>query len=396
MLKILVLASPNPRGRGGERRSFNILARARSHDIEPTILISMNRNGLYRCPKPLCEMYDVYIIGKRRLSIKLPSGLKSIKRYANLITDLSESMSLLRQNFDITVSHHENQSFIMKASIMGKMMRQPWTAVLQSFIYIDPLIRDRNLAWHRLIWKYFWGFPYSKLALDMLNTTKVLCISPSIPYEMQRRGFPLKNTLILNPPLGIDHEEIARTLPSNEEFDAIYMSSSISVEKGALDLLKVWKLVVNEKPKARLCVLGAFSRTEHLNLYNELLHRFGIQNNVSYRGFVDGVAKYSLIKSSKVFIYPSVIDAFPTVVLESLACGIPVVGYNVPFMWNFRTRAVELTHIGDTEGLARKTIELINSPSKSLSKEARSYALNYSWDRAVEAEKKAYLDIINS
>lgn len=130
---------------------------------------------------------------------------------------------------------------------MGRMMGKPWTAVLQSFAGIDLLIRDSNLATYRLIWKYLWWFSYSKLALDMLNSTKVLCVSPSIPYEMQRRGFPLKNTLILNPPLGIDHEEISKSLPSNEEFDGIYISSSISAEKGALDLLKVWKLVVDKK-----------------------------------------------------------------------------------------------------------------------------------------------------
>lgn len=53
------------------------------------------------------------------------------------------------------------------------------------------------------------------------------------------------------------------------------------------------------------------------------------------------------------------------VVLESLACGTPVVGYNVPFMWNFRTRAVKLTRIGCIEALAQKTIELIDSSSKA-------------------------------
>jgi glycosyltransferase involved in cell wall biosynthesis len=51
-------------------------------------------------------------------------------------------------------------------------------------------------------------------------------------------------------------------------------------------------------------------------------------NNITYHGFVDGPYKDALLKSSHILIYPSLNDAFPLTILESLSYGVPVLASN--------------------------------------------------------------------
>ena len=57
---------------------------------------------------------------------------------------------------------------------------------------------------------------------------------------------------------------------------------------------------------------------------------FGINFNINYLGFVHDDITLSIIYSAAdVFVMPSIQDNFPNTVLESLACGTPVVGFNI-------------------------------------------------------------------
>lgn len=60
-------------------------------------------------------------------------------------------------------------------------------------------------------------------------------------------------------------------------------------------------------------------------------------NNITYHGFVDGNEKDALLKSAHMLIYPSLNDAFPLTILESLSYGVPVLASNqgsIPSMLN--------------------------------------------------------------
>ncbi len=62
---------------------------------------------------------------------------------------------------------------------------------------------------------------------------------------------------------------------------------------------------------------------ERQNL-EELANRLGVQGSVRFTGFLPE-DPYGLMKSSRLFVFPSRREGFGLVVLEAAACGLPVI-----------------------------------------------------------------------
>jgi poly(glycerol-phosphate) alpha-glucosyltransferase len=63
----------------------------------------------------------------------------------------------------------------------------------------------------------------------------------------------------------------------------------------------------------------------HLEEIRALASSLGILDRVSFTGLVQGEEKVRLLHSADVFVLPSFSEGLPMSVLESLACGVPVV-----------------------------------------------------------------------
>jgi len=224
----------------------------------------------------------------------------------------------------------------------------------------------------------------------------MLIVGLSVVYEFKERGFPLNKYIVLKPPVGINLDVVRESKPLSEAYDAVYFARLIP-EKGVFDVLKVWHFVRKVIPRAKLCVMGRFENKIHERKFFEVIRDLNLSENVVYKGFVSEHLKYSVLKSSKVMVYPSLLDAFPTVVVEALACGLPVITYNVPFTLNFETHAIIRVRTKDYRSMAEAIIELLHDEElcKKLSNEAITYAANFTWDNVVKAEKEAYLKILN-
>jgi len=94
--------------------------------------------------------------------------------------------------------------------------------------------------------------------------------------------------------------------------------------KGAFSLLKIARLVRKEVPDVQFNFVGDGStRRELMRTSQDLL------NNVRFHGDVDHKTVASLLRSTSVLILPSFVEGLPTVCLEALASGVPVVASNV-------------------------------------------------------------------
>jgi glycosyltransferase involved in cell wall biosynthesis len=104
------------------------------------------------------------------------------------------------------------------------------------------------------------------------------------------------------------------------------------------------------------------------------------------------------IRSSRLTLNPSRLDAFSLVTLESLACGVPVVAYDIPAIrYNFgKCDAVLRCRLKDTQEMAEKAVMILEEETlrKTLAHKAIEYSANYSWTNVVRAEKEAYFKVI--
>jgi glycosyltransferase involved in cell wall biosynthesis len=102
--------------------------------------------------------------------------------------------------------------------------------------------------------------------------------------------------------------------------------------------------------------------------------------------------------NSYLTINPSYVDAFSLVTLESLACGTPVVAYNLPASrHNFgKCKAVFRSPVGNKAKMAETIFRVLTQTNRqALTEEALKWAISYDWNNVVKAERDAYTLVIN-
>lgn len=93
-------------------------------------------------------------------------------------------------------------------------------------------------------------------------------------------------------------------------------------EKGTTIIVESLPLLLRQYRNTRLHVVGDGSAIKSCR---ELAARLGIEDHVVFHGEVGHERVLELLLASDVFCFPTASEGFPKVVLEALACGLPVV-----------------------------------------------------------------------
>lgn len=173
------------------------------------------------------------------------------------------------------------------------------------------------------------------------------------------------------------------TINKTKTKDTIYEASFIGrfhPQKGLDDLLLAWKTICKKNPKAKLVMMGELE--ELLPKIKEL----DLEKNIDFLGFVDGVSKFEKLKSSKVFLFPSTYESFGMVACEAMACGLPVVAYNLPIYNAIYPEGMVKVPVGNWQLFAKETEDLLKNEKKrkSISILAKKVAESFSWEKTAE------------
>uniref|UniRef100_A0A7V4FG06 Glycosyltransferase n=1 Tax=Fervidobacterium pennivorans TaxID=93466 RepID=A0A7V4FG06_FERPE len=175
--------------------------------------------------------------------------------------------------------------------------------------------------------------------------------------------------VIYNP---VDIQEINKKMTEHNPFedkDAINILSvsRLEYEKGIDVLLKAFKIVKNQIPKAKLTILNTGSYEEKLK---QLTQELNLEDDVEFLGWQDNPYKY--MHHADVVVLPSRREGFPNTLLEALACGAKVVATDCPTgpaeMIGKDEEYGWLAPVDNPEKLAEKIIEAITSNKKKAEK----------------------------
>lgn len=140
--------------------------------------------------------------------------------------------------------------------------------------------------------------------------------------------------------------------------------------------------------KAKLLIVGNGDLVEE---YRQLSKHLGCDDRVN---ILTGVSNEDLVRNyqeSDIFVLPSVnrCEAFGLVLLEAMACGLPVIASNLPGVRSVFKNNVQgfLVNVNDKKDLKNKIEELINNKKlrEKMSISAREIIEDkYSWDRVID------------
>jgi glycosyltransferase involved in cell wall biosynthesis len=92
-------------------------------------------------------------------------------------------------------------------------------------------------------------------------------------------------------------------------------------------LLEAMTDIVHLHPDTRLVICGTGPLLEDLKAGAQLA---GVERHVTFPGLVDNVTVARYCAAADLFVLPSLLEALPTVAVEALACGTPVVSSDNP------------------------------------------------------------------
>lgn len=237
--------------------------------------------------------------------------------------------------------------------------------------------RLEPLAWRYLRWFH--------------NATRAtLCPTPSIRELLLQRGF--RHVAVWG--RGVDSdlfhpdrrsEEARRALGIGADDLVIAYVGRLAAEKNLEQLCRAWRLLP-EKDRRRLLLVGDGPMRGALEAESD--------GRMIFAGYRRGEDLARCYAAADLFVFPSLTDTFGNVMLEAMASGLPVVGFDVAGPRDVIRHGITGLVVGErsAEALARAMAELLDASQKRavMAGEARRYAESQAWDRILECVREQY------
>lgn len=186
-----------------------------------------------------------------------------------------------------------------------------------------------------------------------------------------------------------------------EEFSKCENKKIISVgrldsQKGYDILIDVWNIISKKYPDWVLEIYGDGPEKE--NLQNKI-NKLGLEKSFLLKGAVKDIQDKYL--ESSIYVMSSRYEGMPMVLLETMACGLPVISFDCPCGPKDIIKNNEngfIVKFGNIEQMAEKIEELIidEEKRKLFGKNARKNIQRYSQDKIMNQWKELFEELVRN
>ena len=195
---------------------------------------------------------------------------------------------------------------------------------------------------------------------------------------------PQNNKLIQNPYIG------KLTFDFKKEYKYFITLGRLIKLKDHKSMIEAFYIVSQKYPHLKLLILGEGELKNDIKL---LINKLNLNNQVILLGFIKNPFDY--LKKADIFVFSSRFEGFGNVLVEAMACGLPVISTNCP---SGPSEILEngkygiLTEVENKKELAKAMIDMLdNSTYSYFQKQSLQRAKDF--DVAIIAKK--YLEVLS-
>jgi len=217
----------------------------------------------------------------------------------------------LESQIDIVHIHSPLSPFI-KTSL-------PLMATIHTPMLIDTRFHETTDP-RSMIERFMGRFVSYYIELKLLKRADMITtVSNSVAQELGEYGIdPNEITVMAN---GVD-EKIFAPSKNKTEDEYILYTGRLAYRKGLFDLIECGKYICEKYPHVYFVIPGKGILLDKLQ---KRVEEIGLKDRFKFLGFVDHRRLIQLYQNATVYVMPSHYEGLPTVLLEAMSCGLPVV-----------------------------------------------------------------------
>lgn len=240
-----------------------------------------------------------------------------------------------------------------------------------------------------------------KIVLSSKNSKGVIAVAPQLLDEAQKiiqinakRWFIPNGIDLIKfcPPSMIEKKELRRKFGiNNNEFILIFIGHEYTRKR--LDMLIM--SLVNLDPKIHLWVVGG--RFESQSKFEDLASKYNVEDRVKFLGSRSDTNL--LLKASDAFALTSDYEAWPMVIMEAMATGIPVISTPVgcaPHIISHKKNGFIINDVKEIQVILSDLIKSSEKDIKKIGEEARKTVEEYSWSNIAKNYLRALEEITSN
>jgi glycosyltransferase involved in cell wall biosynthesis len=166
------------------------------------------------------------------------------------------------------------------------------------------------------------------------EATQVTFYSDRLMARAQALGLGRRNASVIYPPVSASfawHDEDAQRR-AREALGINNRHLLVNVKRlhplaGQRYLIEAMNEIIRVHPDTRLVICGTGSLLDELQ---QQARSAGVERHVTFAGLVENSVVARYVAAADLFVLPSLLEALPTVAVEALACGTPVISTDNP------------------------------------------------------------------
>lgn len=238
----------------------------------------------------------------------------------------------------------------------------------------------------KLIRKLTYFINYNWECFLCIKAKMIFAVSESLKNETYYQ-YKINKVKIITINNGVDNRIFNKASKKIKLTKNLLYVGKLIPRKNLIDLLYIFKLLVTLDDKFALHIMGN-GEQNYINKIKSLLIRLNLEKKVIFHKYISDYYLNKLYEKSDLFVFTSLIEGLPLVLLEAMNKGLPIVAYDVIGVQDvvINKKNGFLIKVGDMESFAKKILFLYKDKRayQEFSENALRRLNDFDWDESVQ------------